>query len=223
MRILIVEDERTLNSVISRQFKRLCYSVDSCFDGEDAVSFIGAADYDAVILDVMLPKIDGFEVLKKVRGEKNTVPVLMLTAKGELDDKVYGLDCGANDYLVKPFEFRELEARVRAMMRNVRRSPNEMYTVGDLCMDCSAKKVTRAGVEIRLSAKEYAVLECLMRNSGCILSRDAIENSVSNFEYSGSTNVIDVYIRYLRKKIDDNSDKKLIHTVRGMGYVLREE
>lgn len=222
MRILLAEDERDLNNIITKKLTADGYSVDACFDGEEALDCLSAADYDAVILDVMMPKADGFEVLRRLRQAGKTVPVLFLTARDSVADRVKGLDGGANDYLVKPFSFDELMARLRAMTRNPFGMADNTLTVADLTMDCAAHIVRRGGCEIALSAKEYALLEYLMRNRCVVLSREKIENHIWNFEYEGGTNVVDVYIRYLRKKIDDGFEPKLIHTVRGSGYVLRE-
>lgn len=223
MRILLAEDERDLNHIITLKLKQDGYSVDSCHDGEEALDALDAADYDAVILDIMMPKADGLTVLKKLRGSGNTTPVLFLTARDAVEDRVRGLDGGANDYLVKPFSFEELMARIRAMTRSTFGMADNILSVADLEMDCNAHTVARGGEQIVLSAKEYALLEYLMRNRGIVLSREKIENHIWNFDYEGGTNVVDVYIRYLRKKLDDGHEKKLIHTVRGSGYVLREE
>ena len=223
MRLLIAEDEKSLNRILVKQFEKLGYSVDSCFDGEDVFNYLAGADYDVVILDVMMPKKNGFEVLQRMRREKNDVPVLFLTARGDVDDRVYGLDSGANDYLVKPFEFKELAARVRAMTRKVSGNTTNIFELGGLKVDTKAHTVERDGKNIELSSREYAILECLIRNAGSVMSREKIENSVWNYDYTGGTNVIDVYIRYLRKKIDDGFENKLIHTVRGIGYIMREE
>ena len=180
-------------------------------------------DYDAVILDIMMPKADGFAVLSYIRKSGKTTPVLFLTAKDAVSDRVKGLDSGANDYLVKPFSLEELSARIRAMTRTSFGTSSSVITVADLELDTAGKTVKRGGREITLSAKEYSLLEYLMLNRGKILSRDKIEDHIWNFDYEGGTNVVDVYISYLRKKIDDGFDKKLIHTVRGRGYVIREE
>ncbi|MDD6021624.1 MAG: response regulator transcription factor [Acutalibacteraceae bacterium] len=223
MRILVVEDEKDLNKIISNKLRSDGYSVDSCFDGEEAGDYIRAAEYDGVILDIMMPKKDGLTLLKELREKGNNVPVLLLTAKDAVSDRVKGLDSGANDYLVKPFSFEELSARIRAMLRKNSGAGSNVFTVADLSVDTASKKVTRAGKEISLSAKEYALLEYMIRNKGAVLSREKIENHVWNFDYEGGTNVIDVYISYLRRKIDSGFEKKLIHTVRGSGYVIREE
>ena len=197
MRILYAEDERDLNDLVTRRLVAEGYGVDSCLDGQQAWDYLQAADYDAAILDIMMPHLDGLSVLKKLRAAGKTTPVLLLTARDAIADRVAGLDSGANDYLVKPFALAEL--------------------------DTGTRRVKRGGAEIALSAREYALLEYLMHNKGIVLSREKIENHVWNFDYEGGTNVVDVYIRYLRKKIDDGHERKLIHTVRGMGYVLREE
>lgn len=223
MRILFAEDERDLNHIITKKLTSQGYSVDSVYDGEEAMDILSYTDYDAVILDIMMPKADGFAVLRALRSKGKNTPVLFLTARDSVQDRVAGLDSGANDYLVKPFSVEELLARIRAMTRTAFGVSDSLLSVGDLTMDTAAKVVKRGGKEIPLSAKEYALLEYLMHNAGIVLSREKIENHIWNFDYEGGTNVVDVYIRYLRKKIDEGYDKKLIHTVRGRGYVLREE
>ena len=223
MRILVAEDEKALNRILVKQFTKLGYSVDSCFDGESVFDFLAGATYDAIVLDVMMPKKDGFTVLTEMRQQHITTPVIFLTAKTEISDRVHGLDLGANDYLIKPFSFEELAARVRMITRDSTGNTTNTFTVGDLTVDIKSREVKRGGKRIDLSAKEYSILEALIRNAGTVMSREKIESSVWNYDYEGGTNVIDVYIRYLRKKIDDDFDTKLIHTVRGVGYVLREE
>lgn len=223
MRILFAEDERDLNDIITKKLTSQGYSVDSVYDGEEAIDILSYTDYDAVILDIMMPKADGFAVLRALRSKGKNTPVLFLTARDSVQDRVAGLDSGANDYLIKPFSVEELLARIRAMTRTAFGVSDSLLSVGDLTMDTAAKVVKRGGKEIPLSAKEYALLEYLMHNAGIVLSREKIENHIWNFDYEGGTNVVDVYIRYLRKKIDEGYDKKLIHTVRGRGYVLREE
>lgn len=223
MRILFAEDERDLNHIITKKLTSQGYSVDSVYDGEEAIDILSYTDYDAVILDIMMPKADGFAVLRALRSKGKNTPVLFLTARDSVQDRVAGLDSGANDYLVKPFSVEELLARIRAMTRTAFGVSDSLLSVGDLTMDTAAKVVKRGRKEIPLSAKEYALLEYLMHNAGIVLSREKIENHIWNFDYEGGTNVVDVYIRYLRKKIDEGYDKKLIHTVRGRGYVLREE
>lgn len=222
MRILLAEDEEDLNHIITQKLTSDGYSVDSCFDGREAMDILSYTDYDAVILDVMMPKADGYAVLRSLRDAGKTTPVLFLTAKDAVADRVKGLDCGANDYLVKPFSFEELSARLRAMLRTSFGAAGNVLSMADLTLDCASHLVTRGGKEISLSAKEYALLEYLMYNRGIVLSREKIENHIWAFDYEGGTNVVDVYISYLRKKIDDGYDVKLIHTVRGKGYVLRE-
>lgn len=223
MRILLAEDEHDLNLIITQKLTSDGYSVDSCFDGEAAMDYLSCADYDAVILDIMMPKADGLAVLRQLRQAGKATPVMFLTARDAIADRVKGLDSGANDYLVKPFSFEELSARLRAMTRSPFGMTSNTLSVADLTLDCASHTVQRGGEEILLSAKEYALLEYLMRNRGIVLSRAKIENHIWNFDYKGGTNVVDVYISYLRRKIDEGRSNKLIHTVRGSGYVLREE
>lgn len=223
MRILVVEDEQSLNRIITKRLEKEGYSVDNCFDGEDALHYLAVGEFDAVILDIMIPKIDGYAVLKSIRARGLKVPVLFLTARDCIDDRVKGLDLGADDYLVKPFAFDELLARIRVMIRKNAGNATNIFNISDLSVDISTRRVWRGGDEIVLSTKEFDVLEYLIRNKDIVLSRDTIESHIWNFDYSGGSNIIDVYIRYLRKKIDDPYEKKLIHTIRGAGYVLREE
>ena len=222
MRILVAEDEKSLNRILVKQFTKIGYSVDSCFDGESVFDFLAGAQYDAIVMDVMMPKKDGFQVLSEMRGMKNETPVIFLTAKTEISDRVFGLDLGANDYLIKPFSFDELAARVRMITRDSKGNSTNIFTVGDLSVDIKSHEVRRGGTKIDLSAREYSILEALIRNAGTVMTREKIESSVWNYDYEGGTNVIDVYIRYLRKKIDDGFENKLIHTVRGVGYILKE-
>ena len=223
MRLLLAEDERDLNRLITRKLTSAGYSVDSFFDGEEAIHVLSYTDYDGVILDIMMPKADGFAVLRALRERGKTTPVLFLTARDAIADRVRGLDSGANDYLVKPFAFDELLARIRAMTRLSFGASESVLTVGDLTLNLATQEVRRGGQPITLSAKEYALLEYLMHNRGIVLSREKIENHIWNLDYEGGTNVVDVYISYLRKKIDEGHKEKLIHTVRGRGYVLRED
>lgn len=223
MRLLLAEDERDLNRLITRKLTSAGYSVDSFFDGEEAIHVLSYTDYDGVILDIMMPKADGFAVLRALRERGKTTPVLFLTARDAIADRVRGLDSGANDYLVKPFAFDELLARIRAMTRLSFGAAESVLTVGDLTLNLATQEVRRGGQPITLSAKEYALLEYLMHNQGIVLSREKIENHIWNLDYEGGTNVVDVYISYLRKKIDEGRKEKLIHTVRGRGYVLRED
>ncbi len=223
MRILVVEDEQSINRIITKRLEKEGYSVDSCYDGEEALYYLDMGEFDAVILDIMIPKIDGFGVLDAIRAKKLEVPVLFLTARDSVDDRVRGLDGGADDYLVKPFSFDELFARIRVMIRKKSGNVTNVFEISDLTVDISSRRVWRGGNEIILSAKEFDLLRYLIQNKGVVLSREKIESHIWNFDYSGGSNVIDVYIRYLRKKIDDPYEKKLIHTIRGAGYVLREE
>lgn len=222
MRILIAEDETDLNDIITQKLKSDGYSVDSCYDGREAMDIVSYTDYDAVILDIMMPKADGYAVLKFIRAQGKRTPVLFLTAKDSVSDRVRGLDSGANDYLVKPFSLEELSARLRAMLRASFGHTGNVLALADLTIDCAAHVVTRGSKEIALSRKEYELLEYLMHNQGIVLSREKIEDHIWNFDYEGGTNVVDVYISYLRKKIDGGTSQKLIHTVRGKGYVMRE-
>ena len=223
MRILIAEDERDLNRLITQKLADAGYSVDSFDNGLDAIDALDAVDYDALVLDIMMPGADGYAVLRHLRDRKKATPVLFLTAKDAVSDRVKGLDSGANDYMVKPFAFDELLARIRSMTRASFGATDSLLTVGDLVMNTATHQVSRAGMPIKLSRLEYSLLEYLMLNKGLVLSRERIEDHVWNFDYEGGTNVVDVYIRYLRKKIDEGADRKLIHTVRGRGYVIREE
>ena len=221
MKILLVEDERDLNRIIVKQLTSLSYNVDACFDGMEAMDLVEENDYDIAILDIMLPKADGYKILQHIRKANKDMPVLFLTAKDAVEDRVKGLDMGANDYLIKPFAFDELAARIRALTRTSFHSDANVLKVGDLTLDLSTRQVQRAENDINLSAKEFDLLEYLMRNSGIILSREKIENYIWSYYYEGGTNLIDVYISYLRKKIDEGYEEKMIQTVRGVGYVLR--
>ncbi len=222
MRILIAEDERDLNQILTSRLKEEHYSVDSCFNGGEVLDYLdGGAEYDALILDIMMPVLDGLAVLKKIRNSGNYVPVLLLTAKDSVEDRVKGLDAGANDYLVKPFAFEELLARIRVLLRKPADAPKICYQVGDLEVHLDTHEVSRGGTKINLSGKEFSLLRYMVQNQGIVLSRDKLEQHIWNYDFSGGSNVIDVYIRYLRKKIDDGHETKLIHTVRGAGYVLK--
>lgn len=223
MRILIAEDEKDLNAIITARLKAEHYSVDSCFDGGEALEFLESAEYDAAVLDIMMPGTDGLGVLKKMRRRNDSTPVILLTAKDSIADRVSGLDAGANDYLVKPFAFEELLARIRVLLRKPADTPKTCYEVDDLEVHMDTQQVKRAGREIKLSGKEFALLRYMVQNEGIVLSRERLEQHLWNFDYAGGSNVIDVYIRYLRKKIDEGYERKLIHTVRGAGYVLRAD
>lgn len=223
MRILIAEDERDLNEIMRKKLSSDGYVVDCVYDGQEALDYIESAEYDAIILDIMMPRKSGLEVLSVLRGRGNNTPVLLLTALDAVADKVKGLDAGANDYLVKPFSFEEIYARLRAMTRKVDGVLNNIYTIADLSMDIATHTVKRGDDIIHLSTKEFALLEYLIRNKNRVVSHEMIENNLWNFDYDGGSNATSVYIRYLRRKIDDNYEPKLIHTVRGMGYILRVE
>ena len=223
MRLLVAEDQKDLNDIITKTLIRNHYTVDSCFDGEEALDYLEMAEYDAVILDVMIPKLNGFEVLRRIREQKVETPVLFLTARDRVDDIVYGLNSGADDYMVKPFSFDELMARLRVIVRRMPEVRENIYTCGDLSLNANTRQVTRQGKQINLSPKEYAILECLIRNKNIVLTRAQIESNIWDMDYSGESNVIDVYIRYLRRKIDEGFEEKLIHTVRGAGYMLKCE
>lgn len=223
MRILVVEDEPDLNDVIAKKLESELYTVDRCMNGNAALDYISCAEYDAIILDIMLPGISGLEVLQTVRAQSNRTPVLLLTARDSIEDRVIGLDNGADDYLVKPFAFDELLARIRAMIRRSSGHVSNILSISDLLVDCDSREVTRGGIPISLSSKEFAVLAYMMHNKGMVLTREKISQHIWNYDYDGGSNVIDVYIRFLRKKIDEGFSQKLIHTVRGTGYVLRED
>ena len=221
MRILVAEDERDLNEILCKKLRSEDYCVDGCFDGEEALDYLASVEYDAVILDIMMPKRSGLQVVEQLRRQGDHTPVLFLTARDSIDDRVTGLDAGADDYLVKPFAFDELLARLRVMTRKRGGERSNLFTIDDLTLDIRSKRVERGGVELKLSAKEYALLEYLIRNKGVVLSRIQIEENIWGFDYEGSSNIVDVYIRYLRRKIDKDPPVKLIHTIRGSGYVLK--
>ena len=223
MKILLAEDEVDLNNVVTRYLKKNGYSVDSVLDGEEALDYVEYSEYDLVILDIMMPKVDGFEVIKKLRDKGNHTSVLMLTARDSADDKVKGLDLGADDYIVKPFDFNELMARIRAVVRRKYGNSSNRLVIGDLILDTSEKSVIRAGKQIELTGKEYEVLEYLMQSKNRILSRDQIKEHVWDFDYEGDSNIIDVLIKNIRKKIDIEDGKQIIYTKRGLGYVIKED
>ena len=219
MKILVVEDEIDLNNVIVKHLKKDGYSVDSAFNGEEAMDFTAVARYDLIVLDIMMPVMDGLTFLQKLRTKKLATPVLMLTAKDEIDDIVKGLDAGADDYLVKPFDFKELLARARTLIRrNSGSAANEIY-VGELKIDLSKKSVELGGQNIELTGKEYEILEFLMLNKGRILTRDQIKEHVWDFDYTGGSNVIDVLVKNIRKKL---GECEIIQTKRGLGYVIKD-
>ena len=223
MKILLAEDEVDLNNVVTRYLKKNGYSLDSVLDGEEALDYLEYGEYDLVILDIMMPKVDGFEVIKKLRNKGNHTSVLMLTARDSAEDKVKGLDLGADDYIVKPFDFNELLARIRAVVRRKYGNSSNKLVIGDLILDTSEKSVTRAGKQIELTGKEYEVLEYLMQSKNRILSREQIKEHVWDFDYEGDSNIIDVLIKNIRKKIDVEDRKQIIYTKRGLGYVIKED
>ena len=224
MHILLVEDERTIAAYVRRGLEEQGYAVDVAHTGREALDWLASGAFDLVMLDVMMPELDGLQVCRRMRADGLTVPVLMLTARDTVDDRVNGLDAGADDYLVKPFAVRELLARVRALSRRVGDPPRTpVLRVADLELDPRTRQVWRGGAAIELTAKEFAILECLMRSPGHILTRTMIADQVWSYDVYHESNVVDVYIRNLRRKIDDSNQTKLIHTVRGAGYRLAAE
>lgn len=222
MRIIVIEDELELANILAKRLKNEGYGVDVCDNGLDAEDYIKSASYDLILLDIMLPKQDGFTLLQKIRKLNITTPVLLLTARDSIEDRVKGLDMGANDYVIKPFSFDELMARIRVLLRNKNNVTNNKLKLGDLVMNVTTHQVVREGKQIQLSAKEFAILEYMLYNKGVVLSRDRIEEHVWNYDFEGGSNVVDVYMRYLRKKIDDPFEKKYIHTIRGVGYIIKD-
>ena len=223
MRILVVEDEKKVGSFIKKGLEEEHYAVDIAYDGEEGLSLAQINEYDLILLDIMLPRLDGMEVLRQIRRNGSNVPILMLTAKDSVEHIVSGLDGGSDDYLTKPFSFDELVARVRALLRRKAKEKTDLLTVGDLSLSTSTHRVKRGGREIELTTKEYALLEYFMRNPNRILTRVLITEHVWDYHFDPSTNVIDVYVNYLRKKIDQGFEKKLIHTIRGSGYMMKDE
>ena len=223
MHILIAEDEPQLNAMLAKRLREEGYVVDSCLSGTEAMDYLACSEYDAAIIDIMMPGADGYQVLRYLRSkETRPTPVLFLTALDGVQERVAGLDAGADDYLVKPFAFEELLARLRVVMRRNSGLVSNVLQVADLVMDLDTRQVSRAGQEVELSAKEYAILECLMRNKGAVLTREKIGSSVWGYDYMGGSNIVDVYVRYLRRKLDEPFETKLIQTVRGVGYTIRE-
>ena len=226
MRILVVEDDKKINDIIVKTLKQEKYGVDSCFDGEEALDYIFSVEYDIILLDIMLPKKDGFEVIKSIRKKGIKTPVLFLTARDQIEDRVKGLDLGADDYLVKPFAFEELLARIRVVLRKNSVSGEDsgnILKIANLTVDCNKHEVFRDEISIKLSAKEFSILEYMMRNKGRVVSKEKIEEHVWDFDYEGGSNIVEVYIKFLRKKIDNDFSPKLIHTIRRVGYILKVE
>ena len=223
MKILLVEDEKKVASFIKKGLEEEYYTVDVAFDGKEGLRLALVEEYDLMIMDVMLPMKDGYTLVKEIRSEKIETPVLFLTAKDTIENKVEGLDSGADDYLTKPFAFEELLARIRALLRRKDASKSVQLKAGDLILDTQSHKVTRSGVEITLTPKEYSILEYLLRNKNHVVSRTLLSEHVYDYHFDSDTNVIDVYINKLRNKIDRQFDIPLLHTIRGVGYILKEE
>lgn len=223
MRVLVVEDEKNLNRIIKKQLEAQGYSVDATFDGLEARDYMEGTSYDVVVLDIMLPGMNGLELLRWARERDIDSQIIMLTAKDSIEDRVKGLDLGADDYMTKPFAFEELMARIRMLTRKKAGSRSNTLKAGDLSMNIDSMEVIREGKEITLTSREFALLQYLVSNKGIVLSRAQIEDNLFNYDYEGASNMVDVYIRYLRKKVDEPFDKKMIHTIRGKGYVLKEE
>ena len=220
MRVLVVEDEKDLNSIICSKLVKEGYNVDACYDGQAALDYMEAENYDGAIMDIMIPNKDGITVLREMRNAGIQVPVLFLTAKTETQDIVRGLDAGASYYMTKPFEFSELMARLRVMLRTQNPVNENVITCGSLVVDMNNRQAIRDGKVIDLTVREYAILEYLARNRNVVVTREQIRVNIWNIDDDVNSNVIDVYIRYLRRKIDDNYEEKLIHTIRGVGYKL---
>ncbi len=223
MRILVVEDERRIAAFIQRGLEEERYAVDVAYDGAEALDWTAVVDYDLIVLDVLLPKKDGLQVCRELRLQGQHVPILMFTARDAIEDRVRGLDSGADDYLVKPFAFQELLARIRALLRRGGELKSSRLQVGDLTLDTITHRAERGGQAIELSAREYALIEFLMRHPGQALSRTQIAEHVWNYDFYATSNVVDVYIRYLRRKIDAGFELQLIQTVRGVGYKIEAE
>jgi DNA-binding response OmpR family regulator len=223
MKLLIAEDQLKLLDILSERLKNEGYVVDAVNDGQKAMNFLEHSRYDCVILDIMMPHQSGLDVLQWLRNQNDQTPVIFLTAKDDVPDRVLGLKSGADDYLVKPFAFEELKERIKVLLKRLPLDVKDTLTVADLTLDRTTKRVLRRNQEIPLTKKEYNLLEALMLRAGEVLSRERLESIVSSMDYEGYSNVIDVYIRFLRKKIDEPFDAKLIHTVRGFGYVIRSE
>ena len=221
MRVLVVEDERKLAEVLERGLEEHGYAVDVAYDGDAALNLALVEPYDLILLDVMLPARDGYSVCRELRARGKDVPILMLTARDAVDDRVTGLDAGADDYLIKPFAFRELLARVRALLRRDGRAKDPVLRVGDVEIDTVPREVRRRGRSIELTSKEYAVLEYFARNPNRVLTRTQIAEHVWDFDFVAMSNVVDVYVGYLRRKLEDNEEPRLLRTVRGTGYQLK--
>ena len=222
MRILVIEDDRRLRAALAHSLEDAAYAIDAVGDGQSGQDYAEATPYDAIILDLMLPRKDGLEVCMQLRRQHINTPILVLTARDAVEDRVRGLDSGADDYLVKPFALSELLARLRALLRREAPRKSGLLAVGDLVLDPASREVVRAGRPIELTAREYAVLELFVRHRNQVITRDMVEKHVWSYDFVGVSNVVDVYVRRVRRKIDDPFDVKLIHTIRGAGYRMRE-
>jgi heavy metal response regulator len=223
MRLLVVEDEKKLAGFIKKGLEEEGYAVDVAGDGKTGLHMALDGVHDLIILDIQLPRMDGLQILRELRNSKSPTPILMLTVRATIEDKVMGLDAGADDYLTKPFAFQELVARVRALLRRRSGAGKTVLQVADLTLDPVRRTVSRGGRKVDLTAKEFALLDYLMRNTGRVLSRTMIAEHVWDYAFDSMTNIVDVYVNYLRKKIDSDAEPRLIHTVRGVGYVLKSE
>lgn len=222
MNILIVEDEININDIIVKTLRKNNYTVDTSFDGQEALELLTIKEYDLIITDINMPNMDGFTLIRTIRDKSINTPVIFLSAKDHIDDKIMGLDLGASDYIVKPFIFDELLARIRVITRKQTSSQSNILSISNLTLNIKTHEVKRDNNLITLTSKEYSLLKYMLLNKDIVLKRESIENSICDINYDGASNMVDVYIRYLRKKIDDNYDNKLIHTIRGFGYVLKE-
>ncbi len=222
MRILVVDDEENIANYLKKGLNESGYNVDTAFDGEEAVYLASINDYDLILLDIMIPKIDGIQVCKTLRKSHNSSYIILVTAKDKVDDKVIGLDAGADDYITKPFAFAELLARVRAILRRGSEDKENILKIKDLEVNLLNREIKRGNIDIELTSKEFSLLEYFIRNKNLVLTRTMISEKVWNIDFFTDTNVIDVYVNHLRKKIDKNFKEKLIHTVRGVGYILKE-
>lgn len=224
MRILFAEDDASIRTAVSKMIRKSTFAVDEVDNGEDALSYLLSAPYDLAVFDIMMPKMDGLTAIMKAREAGNKTPVIFLTAKDSLEDRLSGLYAGADDYITKPFAFEELLARIHVVLRRSSSAIiSDEIVISDLSVNTRLKRAVRAGKEIPLTGREYAILEYLIKNAGAVLSREQIQSGVWGYDYEGVSNMIDVYIKNLRKKLDDGFDKKLIHTIRYLGYVIREE
>ena len=221
MRILVIEDEKKVANFIKKGLEEEHYAVDTAFDGEEGLYMTEVNEYDLIVLDLMIPKIEGLEVLRRIRRKKNNVPILVLTARNTVEDVVKGLDAGCDDYVTKPFAFMEFLARIRALLRREKTDKEPLLTIADLTLSPVTHKVMRQEKEIELTSKEYALLEYFMRNPEKVLTRTMISEHVWDYHFDSMTNVVDVYVNYLRKKIDKDFEPKLIHTIRGIGYMMK--